>query len=109
MKPRPKLRQAGRYLGRAFLTLSVMCLGAELMRALERGAHEPLALGEVWFLAGAHSLNALQAGVQRYLDPALWDMGIAPVLLLPAWVVFLIPGLALGFLCRPQQPVKLWF
>ncbi len=108
MKPRPRLRIIGRYSGRGLLILSIMLVGAELFRALERGAYKSLALGEVWYLAHSGSLNALQAGVQRYLDPALWDTGIAPLLFLPAWIVFLVPGVVLAFLCRPKQPTNLW-
>ena len=109
MSSRPKLRVASSLAGRALMVLGLLLLGAELMRALERGAHTRIALGEFWYLADAGSLNGVQAGVQRYLDPGLWDAGFAPVLFWPAWAVFLIPGLVMAFLNRPQQPTKVWF
>jgi hypothetical protein len=103
-----KLRVAGSLTGRALMVLGMFLLGAELMRALERGAHTRIALGEFWYLADPGSLNGLQAGVQRYLDPELWETLFAPVLFWPAWAVFLVPGLVLAFLNRPQQPTKMW-
>ena len=108
MKPRPKLTLTGRVAGRGLVLASVLLLGAELMKALERGAYKTLAMGEVWYQVNGSSLNALQAGVQRYLDPALWDTAFAPVLFLPAWLVFGAPGLVLAFLCRPREPVRMW-
>ena len=108
MKSRSKLTLTGRYVGRGLILVSVMLLGAELLRALERGTYKALALGEVWYQAHGGSLNALQAGVQRTLGPALWDAAFAPVLFLPAWLVFGAPGIVLAFLCRPRQPARMW-
>jgi len=108
MKPHPKLRLTGRFAGRGLITVGIMMLGADLVRALERGSYKAIALGELWYLGHAGSLNGLQAGVQRYLDPALWDRGIAPVLLLPCWLIFTVLGLVIAFLCRPREPSRLW-
>ena len=108
MKPYPKLRILGSLTGRALLSVSVLLWGAELMRALERGAYTRIALGEFWYLADAGSLNGLQAGVQRYLYPELWETLFAPVLFMPAWAVFFVPGLILAMLNRSKQPSKMW-
>jgi hypothetical protein len=105
----PKWRLTGSLTGRALSILGIMLLGAELVRALERGAHTRLALGEFWYLVDAGSLNGLQAGIQRYLDPGLWDMAFAPLLFAPAWTIFMVPGLILAFLTRPLQPRRIWF
>jgi hypothetical protein len=67
--------------------------GAEPMRLT--------ALGEMWFKIDRSSLNLVQAVIQRYVWPALWDPVIVTVLLLPAVLVFAIPGsllLGLGFI-----------
>jgi|DewCreStandDraft_4_1066084.scaffolds.fasta_scaffold146790_2 hypothetical protein len=50
------------------------------------------ALGELWFKLDRASLNLAQAVVQRYVWPQLWDPGIVTVLLLPAVLVFAVPG-----------------
>jgi hypothetical protein len=59
---------------------------------------EPLrlgTLGELWFRIDRASLNLAQAAIQRYVWPKLWDPAIVTVLLLPAVLVFAIPGGAL--------------
>jgi hypothetical protein len=45
------------------------------------------ALGTFWFRADPGSLNAFQAGVQRYVAPGLWTGIVVPVLRQPAWLV----------------------
>lgn len=45
------------------------------------------ALGTFWFRADPGSLNAFQAGVQRYVAPGLWTSIVVPVLRQPAWLV----------------------
>jgi hypothetical protein len=51
------------------------------------------------------SLEALQAGVQRYLDPDLWDDYIVPVLLTPSLYIFggvALLALGFGWLIKPN-------
>ncbi len=44
-----------------------------------------VSLGDLWARMNGASLNLVQAIVQRYLLPALWDPMLVTVLLLPAW------------------------
>ncbi len=43
--------------------------------------------GEVWFALSPNTLNAMQALIQRYISPGLWDPAIVAVLKLPAVAV----------------------
>ena len=52
----------------------------------------------------AASLNLVQAVVQRYLLPALWDPVLVTLLLLPAWIVVGVPGLL--FYLYPAKSLK---
>ena len=45
----------------------------------------------------------MQAIVQRYLHPALWDLVFVTILLLPAWLVFAVPSLLLYVLGRKSH------
>lgn len=47
-------------------------------------------LGAIWYSVSAPSLNALQAGVQRAIHPALWDPVMITFLNLPAFMALLI-------------------
>jgi hypothetical protein len=53
-------------------------------------------LGEIWYKADPGSLNLLQAVVERYIHPALWDPAFLWLLLRPAALI--AGGLALVFL-----------
>jgi len=55
-------------------------------------------LGAVFFRLDPGLLNLMQAVVQRYLLPMLWDDVLLPVLEAPVWVVPLVLGAALTLL-----------
>lgn len=44
------------------------------------------ALGSLWFGVHGDSLNLLQAVIQRYIHPQLWQLLLIPLLLLPVWI-----------------------
>lgn len=66
--------------------------------------------GEYWFKAHSESLNLIQAIIQRYLHPSVWDPFFVNILLWPvaaglalAAAVFAVPGLLLISLFRPRR------
>jgi hypothetical protein len=66
-----------------------------------------IALGQLWFQLDVASLNFTQAITQRYIHPLLWDPVAVTILLLPAVLVFWVPGLALivwGMFLSKQRP-----
>ena len=60
-------------------------------------------MGELWFSLSPSTLNLAQAVVQRYIDPALWDDRILPILNWPTVAVLGIPGLLLIVLLRRRR------
>ena len=76
-----------------------MILGNELSQRAEGEPFEPEAFGQVWYDFDAGSLNLVQAVVERYISPDLWDSVFLPMLYWPAFVIFLAPGLVLVLLC----------
>ncbi len=64
--------------------------------------------GELWFRLAPGSLNLLQAVVERYIWPPLWDPAIVGILQLPALVVFAVPGLAIVALCGFLRRRRRW-
>ena len=67
----------------------------------------PMALGELWYGIDAASLNAAQAGIQRYVAPWLWEPGIVTILRWPGWLVFGVPGILAAILCRKRRRYRL--
>ena len=95
------MRIVGQVLGWVLILAAVAVIGADVQAALDSGQFMPRPAGQLWFQLDVGSLNLLQALVQRYLHPSIWDPGIVSVLLLPAFVVLAVPGVLLALLCRP--------
>ena len=55
----------------------------------------PIALGQLWFDLNRSSLNLVQAVVQRYIHPFLWDPIIVTILLCWAFAVLMVLGLVI--------------
>ena len=93
----------GRLIGLALIAVALVALGSDLLRSLQQLALSPQALGKLWFLLDTASLNLLQAVVQRYLWPWLWDPAAVWLLRLPTWVILGALGLALRLACRRRR------
>ena len=69
----------------------------------------PIALGQLWYDLNRSSLNLVQAVVQRYLHPFLWDPIIVTVLLWWAFAVLMVLGLLIlalsGRRARTRAPL----
>lgn len=74
-------------------------------RIWEGGAFEPRILAEHLIGIGL-SLEAFQVGVQRYVDPDVWDDFFVPTLLTPSLYLLAALGAALlilGLILRPSR------
>ena len=63
----------------------------------------PIALGQLWYQLNRSSLNLVQAVVQRYIHPFLWDPIIVSLLLSSAFAVLMILGVLLLVLFRRRN------
>ena len=66
--------------------------------------------GEYWYKADLESLNLIQAIIQRYLHPSIWDTFIVNILLWPIAAglalivaIFAVPGIVLVTLFRRRR------
>lgn len=85
-----------RLIGLGLVLLAAAILAFDLVSGLSgAGLLGFVSLGDLWGRLSAGSLNLVQAIVQRYLFPALWDPVLVTFLLLPAWLVFGALGLLL--------------
>ena len=53
---------------------------------------EPVTMGRLWWLVSARSLSIAENLIQHHLWGAIWDFGVAPVLVAPAWSFFGVLG-----------------
>lgn len=63
-------------------------------------------LGQSWFELHPPSLNLVQAVVERYVLPFLWDPVLVNILLLPGWAVLAAIGALLVYLGRKRTPAS---
>ncbi len=94
---RPLLLTIARGVGVVFLIMAGVALAYELMMLAATGSYRMVPTGEFWFSIHVGSLNLVQAIVQRYIHPALWDPVIAGLLQWPAWSLLGAPGVVLAY------------
>ncbi len=87
--------RAAAWLGAVLVAIAAADLLYELWIAVQAGEWRIVPAGEVWFTLHTASLNLVQAVVQRYLHPFIWDPLIAGFLQWPLWASFGGPGVAL--------------
>jgi len=81
---------------------ALCALAVAVWEVLGRAEGEPLSLrpaGELWYRVDVASLNLVQAVIERYIWPPLWDPVIATVLQWPALAVFALPAVLCFALC----------
>ena len=75
-----------RTLGSGFLLVALIALIFDIATALfGSSGFAVTALGKLWFTLHSSSLNGLQAGIQRFVSPYLWDPVISSILQMPVW------------------------
>ena len=82
-------------IGLLLLLLALGALAWDLFGFFDTGSFTLSVWGDLWYMLHPGSLNLYQAVVERYISVALWDETLAPLLLLPAVIVFGLPGLLL--------------
>ena len=82
----------GRLLGWLIVLAGLAVLARDMMVGVSTGQWAPIALGQLWFDIDKSSLNLVQAVVQRYISPVLWDPVIVGLLYCWAFAVLLILG-----------------
>jgi hypothetical protein len=65
------------------------------------GAGE-ITMGRLWILISARSLSFVQSVITNYLWSPIWDFGISPILVAPAWSFFGVLGLLFFVFGRPK-------
>ena len=83
----------GRLIGWIIFLAGLSVLVRDVMVWIDTKDWAPIALGQLWFDLNRSSLNLVQAVVQRYIHPFLWDPIIVTILLCWAFAVLMLLGL----------------
>lgn len=85
-------------IGVGLIVLAVGAAGHDLASFAVSGRYDAATLGEIWFALDVSSLNLVQAVIQRFLHPGLWDPVIVWLLRWPLWSLLGGPGVALAII-----------
>jgi hypothetical protein len=83
----------GRLIGWIFFLAGLAVLVRDVFVWIDTKHWAPITLGQLWYNLDSSSLNLVQAVVQRYIHPFLWDPIIVTVLLWWAFAVLIVLGL----------------
>ena len=99
----------GRLIGWIVFLAGLAVLAHDVFVWIDTKRWAPIAVGQLWFDLGRSSLNLVQAVVQRYIHPFLWDPIIVTVLLWWAFAVLMVLGLLILALSgrRTQAPTAI--
>jgi hypothetical protein len=93
----------GRVIGWIALLAGAAVLVRDLLVWIDTKHWAPIALGQLWYELNRSSLNLVQAVVQRYIHPFLWDPIIVSILLSWAFAVLMIFGVLLLVVFRRRN------
>jgi len=96
----------GRVIGWLVLLAGLSVLTRDMMVWIDRRIWAPLTLGELWYELSRSSLNLVQAVIQRYLSPFLWNTVIVRILLCWAFAVLIALGAAMLLILRSRPPPR---
>jgi hypothetical protein len=82
----------GRLIGWIIFLAGLAVLVRDMFVWIDTKHWAPIALGQLWFDLDRSSLNLVQAVVQRYIHPFLWDPIIVTILLWWAFAVLMVLG-----------------
>jgi len=84
-----------RLIGWIIFLAGVSVLVRDVLVWIDTKRWAPMALGQLWYDLNRSSLNLVQAVVQRYIHPFLWDPVIVSILLCWAFAVLMVVGLVI--------------
>ena len=92
----------GRLIGWIIFLAGVSVLVRDLLVWIDTKHWAPIALGQLWYDLNRSSLNLIQAVVQRYIHPFLWDPIIVTILLCWGFAVLMVLGMLILAVSRTR-------
>jgi hypothetical protein len=94
----------GRMIGLVLIAAAAMFGAADLWHTIVPygGGTDIITMGRLWVMVSVASMNGLDDLIHRYLWAPIWEFGIAPLLLVPAWAFFGVLGMLFMIFGRPK-------
>lgn len=98
-----------RFLARPLLIAAVVAIAYDGTRTLAGGSGLVItSLGDHWKHLSPNTLEALRHLLTTKLPAITWNMGLAPLLRMPAWLALGIVGLVLAWIGRRRKEVGIF-
>ena len=97
------MRLLAHIVGWTLLIVALVIAIRDGLSSLDQNQFVVRPLGQLWYEIDPPSLNTLQAAVERYISPALWDPAIITVLQVPAVAFFGVLGIVFLLLSRASR------
>lgn len=97
-----------RFVSLLLLVIAMVVLATDLTRARLLGDGFWVPMLRHWSDVAPASLAAARAAVQAKAHPLVWDWTIAPLLQLPAWLVFGLLGILAGIVGRRRHRINIF-
>ena len=100
-----------RLIGMLFLIAAVIALTSDFSRKGPDGSSSSRSFASLhkhWSDFAPQTLAAAQKGVAGSTHPVVWDYGLRPLLLVPAWMSLGAIGLGLAYLGRSRRRVEIF-
>ena len=88
----PFLQRMAGLAGWVLAAAALVAFANDLISFAQTGTYRVIPAGQLWFDINVASLNLMQAVVQRFLHPWLWDPVITTILQWPAWSLLGAPA-----------------
>jgi hypothetical protein len=97
-----------RFLASVLFLIAVVAAVYDGTRSL--AAHGPVmtSLIEHWSNLAPALLSSARGAVRQWTNPAVWDLGIGKLLLLPAWSVFAVLGMLAAYAGRRRRRTNIF-
>lgn len=93
----------GRFIGYVFSMVAIAAILIDIINYIRHRTFDPISAGDIWKRIDLASLSVFQAGVERHIDPWLWDPVMVTVLNAPLFAVAAIPGILLMLVFRRRE------
>lgn len=92
-----------RIIGMVLLAAALMFGAAEFWSTIAPTYGAPdITMGHLWMMVSARSLNIVQSLITDHLWSPIWNVGISPLLVAPAWTFFGALGFVFFLFGRPK-------
>jgi hypothetical protein len=91
-----------RIIGLVLLAAALMFGAAEFWYGVVNTYSTDITMGRLWVMVSARSLNIVQSLIADHLWSPIWNLGVSPLLVAPAWSFFGAIGLVFYVFGRPK-------